>query len=65
MKVRTVATTDDPGIDDQDISMRMPASTANHPIHPLWASFPIGLWIFSLVCDLIGSESTRVIEDSI
>ncbi len=34
--------------------MQTPASIAKHPIHPMLVSFPIGLWIFSLVCDLIG-----------
>jgi uncharacterized membrane protein len=34
--------------------MRMPASIAKHPIHPMLVVFPIALWIFSLVCDLIG-----------
>ena len=34
--------------------MRTPASIAKHPIHPMLVNFPIGLWIFSLVCDLIG-----------
>jgi len=34
--------------------MRTPASIANHPIHPMLVSFPIGLWVFSFVCDLIG-----------
>jgi uncharacterized membrane protein len=33
--------------------MRTPASIAKHPIHPMLIVFPIGLWIFSLVCDLI------------
>jgi len=33
--------------------MRTPASIAGHPIHPMLVSIPIGLWIFSLVCDLI------------
>lgn len=33
--------------------MRTPASIAKHPIHPMLVSFPIGLWIFSLICDLI------------
>lgn len=33
--------------------MRSPASIANHPIHPMIVVFPIALWIFSLVCDLI------------
>jgi uncharacterized membrane protein len=33
--------------------MRTPASIAKHPIHPMLVPIPIGLWIFSLVCDLI------------
>ena len=33
--------------------MRTPGSIAGHPIHPMLVTIPIGLWIFSLVCDLI------------
>jgi uncharacterized membrane protein len=33
--------------------MRTPASIAKHPIHPMLVPIPIGLWIFSLVCDLV------------
>lgn len=33
--------------------MRTPASIFQHPIHPMLVAFPIGLWIFSLICDLI------------
>jgi len=33
--------------------MRTPASVARHPIHPMLVPIPIGLWVFSLVCDLI------------
>jgi uncharacterized membrane protein len=33
--------------------MGSPASIAKHPIHPMLIVFPIGLWIFSFVCDLI------------
>ncbi|HYX66554.1 MAG TPA: DUF2231 domain-containing protein [Burkholderiales bacterium] len=32
--------------------MRTPARIAKHPIHPMLVPLPIGLWIFSLVCDL-------------
>ena len=32
--------------------MKTPASIAGHPIHPMLVTVPIGLWIFSLVCDL-------------
>jgi uncharacterized membrane protein len=33
--------------------MRTPASIGSHPIHPMLVVFPIGLWVFSLVCDLV------------
>src|SRR5215472_13445566 len=33
--------------------MASPASIRNHPIHPMLIVFPLGLWIFSLVCDFI------------
>ena len=32
--------------------MSSPASIAKHPIHPMLVVFPIGLWTFSLVCDV-------------
>ena len=33
--------------------MSSPASIGGHPIHPMLIPFPIGLWVFSLVADLI------------
>jgi uncharacterized membrane protein len=33
--------------------MASPASVARHPIHPMLVVFPIGLWVFSLVADLV------------
>src|SRR5690242_19359568 len=33
--------------------MQTPARIAKHPIHPMIVPIPIGLWIFSLVCDLV------------
>ncbi len=33
--------------------MASPASIAKHPIHPMLVVFPIGLWIFSFIMDLI------------
>ena len=33
--------------------MSSPASVARHPIHPMLVVFPMGLWTFSLVCDII------------
>ena len=32
--------------------MHTPASIAKHPIHPMLVTVPIGLWVFSFVCDL-------------
>jgi uncharacterized membrane protein len=32
--------------------MRTPASIAKHPIHPILVTIPIGLWVFSFICDL-------------
>ena len=33
--------------------MQTPASIAKHPIHPMLIVFPIGLWVFSFVCDVV------------
>jgi uncharacterized membrane protein len=33
--------------------MASPASIGGHPVHPMIIPFPIGLWVFSLVADLI------------
>jgi uncharacterized membrane protein len=33
--------------------MASPASVAKHPLHPMLVAFPIGLWVFSLVCDIV------------
>ena len=33
--------------------MSSPASIAGHPIHPMLITIPIGLWVFSLVADVI------------
>ncbi|HYD34433.1 MAG TPA: DUF2231 domain-containing protein [Methylophilaceae bacterium] len=33
--------------------MRTPASIGSHPIHPMLITIPVGLLIFSLICDLI------------
>ena len=38
--------------------MRTPAQIAGHPIHPMLVPIPIGLWIFSLVCDFIAMGSS-------
>jgi uncharacterized membrane protein len=45
--------------------MHTPASIAKHPIHPMLVAIPIGLWLFSLVCDIAyltrGGESWRIV----
>ncbi len=33
--------------------MSSPASIKKHPIHPMLVGFPIGLWVFALVCDAV------------
>lgn len=33
--------------------MNTPASIHGHPIHPMLVTVPIGLWLFSFVCDLV------------
>src|SRR5262245_11292780 len=33
--------------------MRSRASLRNHPIHPMLVVFPIALWVFSLLCDIV------------
>jgi len=33
--------------------MSTPASVGRHPIHPILVALPIGLWVFSVVADLI------------
>src|SRR2546423_2609191 len=33
--------------------MASPASVGGHPIHPILIPFPIGLWVFSLIADVI------------
>ena len=41
--------------------MTSSASIAKHPIHPMLVAFPIGLWVFSLVCDFIYRGTTTPI----
>ena len=39
--------------------MRTPANIAGHPIHPMLVTIPIGLWVFSLVADLVALRSAN------
>ncbi len=33
--------------------MRTKATIERHPIHPMLVVLPIGLWVFSLICDIV------------
>jgi uncharacterized membrane protein len=33
--------------------MASPASIKKHPVHPMLVAFPIGVWVFALVCDVV------------
>jgi uncharacterized membrane protein len=33
--------------------MQIPASVSRAPVHPLLIALPVGLWAFSLLCDLL------------
>src|SRR5437764_14318008 len=45
--------------------MRTPANISGHPIHPMLVTLPIGLWVFSFVCDLIFALGNGAVEWSI
>jgi uncharacterized membrane protein len=38
---------------EEGATMAFPTRIGSHPIHPMLIPFPIGLWIFSFVCDLM------------
>lgn len=38
--------------------MKTPANVAKHPIHPMLVTIPIGLWVMSLVCDVVRATGT-------
>ena len=38
-----------------------PASIAKHPLHTILVAFPVSLWTFSLVCDLLYRGGGRTI----
>ena len=40
-------------VHNEEVTMASPASVAGHPIHPMIIPFPIALWVFSLVADVI------------
>jgi uncharacterized membrane protein len=42
--------------------MRTPASIKHHPIHPMLIALPIGLWVFSFVCDIAARVNIGAID---
>jgi uncharacterized membrane protein len=42
--------------------MRTPANISGHPIHPMLVTLPIGLWVFSFVCDLCFAFGSGLLE---
>jgi len=45
--------------------MSTPASIKKHPVHPMLVTLPIGLWVFSLICDFAfkiwGGQSWEIV----
>ena len=39
--------------------MRTPASISGHPIHAMLIVFPVGLFIFSLICDICSTQNAN------
>lgn len=38
---------------DEEVDMTSKANIAGHPLHPILVTIPIGVWVFSLICDII------------
>ena len=45
--------------------MSSPASIKKHPLHPMLVGFPIGLWVFALVCDVVHAVSGSAIWQTV
>ncbi len=45
--------------------MAAKANIAGHPVHPMLVAFPIGLWIFSLVCDIFFRATGNTTWDTV
>jgi|SRR5438309_6673366 len=45
--------------------MSSPASIKKHPVHPMLVGFPIGLWVFALVCDVVHAVSGSAIWQTV
>jgi uncharacterized membrane protein len=45
--------------------MSSPASVKSHPVHPMLVGFPIGLWVFALVCDVVHAVSGSTVWQTV
>jgi uncharacterized membrane protein len=45
--------------------MASPASIRKHPVHPMLVGFPIGLWVFALVCDVVRAAGGNVVWETV
>jgi uncharacterized membrane protein len=45
--------------------MASPASIKKHPIHPMLVGFPIGLWVFALVCDVVRAAGGNTVWQTV
>jgi uncharacterized membrane protein len=45
--------------------MSSPASIKSHPVHPMLVGFPIGLWVFALVCDVVHAVSGSAVWQTV
>lgn len=45
--------------------MSSPESIKKHPVHPMLVGFPIGLWVFALVCDVVHTASGNVVWQTV
>lgn len=45
--------------------MSSPVSVKSHPVHPMLVGFPIGLWVFALVCDVVHGVSGSAVWQTV
>ncbi len=45
--------------------MAAKVNIAGHPVHPMLVAFPIGLWVFSLACDILFRAAGNPVWDTV
>ncbi len=45
--------------------MAAKVNIAGHPVHPMLVAFPIGLWVFSLACDILFRATGNPVWDTV